>query len=145
MDGDGFATKLVLDENGQVKNEYKNDDGSVSVGDYDLVPLLDTFVAEHPDFSYHGRKGIIALTGYNGILGYRTDIAYKTGENLDEQYQVPWLAAHPDFDYDQECADAKAVADAMKANGWEFASQHGVISMYLSGLWRISRQTRRNG
>lgn len=122
MDGDGFATKLVLDENGQVKNEYKNDDGSVSVGDYDLVPLLDTFVAEHPDFSYHGRKGIIALTGYNGILGYRTDIAYKTGENLDEQYQVPWLAAHPDFDYDQECADAKAVADAMKANGWEFAS-----------------------
>lgn len=50
MDGDGFATKLVLDENGQVKNEYKNDDGSVSVGDYDLVPLLDTFVAEHPDF-----------------------------------------------------------------------------------------------
>mgnify|MGYP004455980551 CR=1 FL=1 len=122
MDGDGFATKLVLDENGQVKNEYKNDDGSVSVGDYDLVPLLDTFVAEHPDFSYHGRKGVIALTGYNGILGYRTDIAYKTGENLDEQYQAPWLAAHPDFDYDQECADAKAVADAMKANGWEFAS-----------------------
>ena len=53
MDGDGCASKLVLDENGEVKNEYVEADGSVSVGDYDLVPLLDTFIKEHPDFSYH--------------------------------------------------------------------------------------------
>ena len=33
MDGDGCASRLVLDENGQVKNEYIEDDGSVSVGD----------------------------------------------------------------------------------------------------------------
>ena len=78
MDGDGMATKLIVDENGDIKNEYKEDDGSISVGDYDMVPLIDRFVEEHPDFSYHGHKGIIALTGYNGILGYRTDIAYKT-------------------------------------------------------------------
>ncbi len=50
------------------------------VGDYDLVPILDSFIKEHPDFSYHGRKGILAMTGYNGVLGYRTDSAYKTGE-----------------------------------------------------------------
>ena len=62
MDGDGCASKLVLDENGEVKNEYVEADGSVSVGDYDLVPLLDTFIKEHPDFSYHGRKGILAMT-----------------------------------------------------------------------------------
>ena len=114
MDGDGCASKLVLDENGEVKNEYVEADGSVSVGDYDLVPLLDTFIKEHPDFSYHGRKGILAMTGYNGVLGYRTDIAYKTGENL--------LEDNPDFDYDQDVADATKVADAMKAEGWEFAS-----------------------
>lgn len=121
MDGDGFATKLVLDENGQVKNEYKNDDGSVSVGDYDLVPLLDTFVAEHPDFSYHGRKGILAMTGYNGVLGYRTDIAYKTQENLQDD-QKRFLENHPDFDYEKEVENATKVAEAMKAEGWEFAS-----------------------
>ena len=46
-----------------------------------MVPLIDTFVKEHPDFSYHGRKGILAMTGYDGVLGYRTDIAYKTGKN----------------------------------------------------------------
>ena len=113
MDGDGCASKLVLDENGEVKNE--------SVGDYDLVPLLDTFIKEHPDFSYHGRKGILAMTGYNGVLGYRTDIAYKTGENLQDD-QKKFLEDNPDFDYDQDVADATKVADAMKAEGWEFAS-----------------------
>ena len=121
MDGDGCASKLILDENGQVKNEYIEDDGSVSVGDYDLVPLLDDFIREHPDFSYHGRKGILAMTGYNGVLGYRTDIAYKTGENLQDD-QKKFLADNPDFDYDQDVAEATKVADAMKAEGWEFAS-----------------------
>ena len=38
MDGDGFASRLVLDENGQVKAEYIEDDGSV----------LDN----NPDFDY---------------------------------------------------------------------------------------------
>ena len=121
MDGDGFASKLVVDSNGEVKNEYIEDDGSVSTGDYDMVPLIDTFVKEHPDFSYHGRKGILAMTGYDGVLGYRTDIAYKTGENLQDD-QKQFLEEHPDFDYDQEVQEATAVADAMKAEGWEFAS-----------------------
>ena len=101
MDGDGCASKLVLDENGEVKNEYVDADGNVLVGDYDLVPLLDSFIKEHPDFSYHGRKGILAMTGYNGVLGYRTDSAYKTGENLQND-QKKFLEDHPDFDYDQD-------------------------------------------
>lgn len=121
MDGDGMASRLVIDENGDVKAEYIEDDGSVSVGDYDMVPLLDTFIDKHPDFSYHGRKGILAMTGYNGVLGYRTDIAYKTRENLSEDQQK-FLDKNPDFDYDQEVKEAKKVAEAMKADGWEFAS-----------------------
>lgn len=58
------------------------------------------------DASYHGAKGMIALTGYDGILGYRTDIAYKTHENLTADQQA-WLDAHPDFNWDDECAEAK--------------------------------------
>ena len=121
MDGDGFADRLVLDENGDVKAEYVEDDGSVSWGDYDLVPIIDSFVKEHPDFSYHGRKGILAMTGYNGVLGYRTDIAYKTQENLQDD-QKRFLENHPDFDYEKEVENATKVAEAMKAEGWEFAS-----------------------
>lgn len=122
MDGDGFASKLVVDDEGKVRNEYIEDDGTVSVGDYDMVPLIDRFVEAHPDFSYRGAKGIVALTGYNGILGYRTDSSYETRPaDLDEN-KVEWLNNHPDFNIETERAEAKKVADAMKAEGWLFAS-----------------------
>ena len=122
MDGDGFATKLIVDDEGKIRNEYVEDDGSISVGDYDMVPLIDRFVEEHPDFSYRGAKGIIALTGYNGILGYRTDESYETRPADLDDNKVEWLNEHPDFSLEKEREGAKKVADAMKAEGWEFAS-----------------------
>ena len=126
MDGDGFAQKLIVDENGDVKNTYVEDDGSISVGDYDMVPWIDTFVKQHPDFSYHGHKGIIALTGYEGVLGYRTDEVYRTREaGRVTEYQQKFFDEHPDFDeaaWQNEVDQATAVANAMKAEGWEFAS-----------------------
>ncbi len=127
-DGHGVASKIVLDEEGKPTCEYVAADGSVSYGDYDAVPRLDAFLEEHPDGCYRGARGIVALTGYNGILGYRTDGAYSEAHNTDpDKYfpdadQLEWLANHPDFDWEAECASAKAVADAMKAEGWEFAS-----------------------
>ena len=143
MDGDGFASRLIVDENGQVKNEYIEDDGSVLVGDYDMVPLIDTFVKEHPDFSYHGAKGTIALTGYNGVLGYRTDTDYRDRTSLQEDQQK-FLDEHPDFNYDQDVEAAKKVADAMKANGWVFASHTwGHLNVEQEGLEKIKTDTAR--
>ncbi len=113
MMDDGYPNRLVIDEEGRVVNEIDRPDGTVERGAFDVVPLLDAFVEEHPDFSYRGRKGIIALTGYNGILGYRTsDRVYGPGGTGD------WENANLEADK----AKAKAVADAMRANGWEFAS-----------------------
>ena len=121
-DGYGFASKMVLDENGKPKCEYIQDDGTTVVGDYDAVPLLDKFIEEHPDASYKGAKGTIALTGYNGVLGYRTDISYQTVPDDINADKKKWLEEHPDFDLETERAKAKEVADAMKADGWKFAS-----------------------
>lgn len=56
MEKDGFATKMIIGEDGRPTNEMKLDDGSVLVGSYDLVPLLQDFIDEHPDFSYKGAK-----------------------------------------------------------------------------------------
>jgi hypothetical protein len=121
-DGYGYASKMVLDENGKPKCEYIQDDGTVVVGDYDCVPLLDKFIEEHPDASYRGAKGTIALTGYNGVLGYRTDISYQTVPDDINADKKKWLETHPEFDLETERAKAKEVADAMKADGWRFAS-----------------------
>ena len=116
----GFADRLVLDEDGAVKCEYTGSSGETETGDFDVVPILDRFLTEHPDGAYKGARGLICLTGYQGIFGYRTDISYETGENLTD-YQESWLHANPDFDREEEVARAQEIADALREEGWEFA------------------------
>lgn len=121
-DNQGYASRLLVDEDGKVINEYFDAEGNVHYGAYDYVPLLDAFIEEHPDASYRGAKGTVALTGYNGILGYRTDESYTLDNpDLDRNKRV-WLENNPDFDIEEHRALAKEVADAMKATGWTFAS-----------------------
>lgn len=142
-DGDGLADCLFVDENGEVKNKYTDADGNVLIGDYDMVPVIDTFVKEHPDFSYRGRKGIIAMTGYNGVFGYRTDGDYRDWTDLLTDQRL-WLENHPEFDWEADVAAAKAVADAMKANGWEFASHSwGHANMGTSSMARVKTDTQK--
>lgn len=117
----GYPNKLVFDENGDVKCEYTDASGNTTIGDYDVVPRLNSFLEEHPDGAYKGARGLIAMTGYNGCFGYRTDVAYKTGEKLTWDQQE-WLDEHPDFNWDNEVAEATKIADAIKESGWEFAS-----------------------
>lgn len=120
----GYADRLVIDDNGEVKCLFTDTDGQVKTGDYDMVPRIDTFIKQHPDFSYHGAKPTVALTGYNGIFGYRTNDYYKEGPDgadLNEA-QKTFLREHPEYDYDTDVAEATKIADAMKANGWTFAS-----------------------
>lgn len=121
-DNYGYATKLVLDEDGNVMNEYTDAQGKTTIGAYDIVPILDQFVEKHPDASYRGAKGTVALTGYNGVLGYRTDATYDLNNPDCDIHQQAWIKAHPSFSLEDEIAQATKVADAMKENGWEFAS-----------------------
>lgn len=119
----GYATKMVLDKNGKVKCEYTDENGETHIGDYDVVPRLDTFIEKHPDFSYHGARGTVAMTGYNGVFGYRTNDYYKdiNNPNLSKD-QIEWLKDHPDFDWDEDVKKATEIANAMKKEGWTFAS-----------------------
>ena len=128
MTGDGFATKILLDADGSPTCEYKMRDGSVVTGDYDVVPLLEKFVREHPDFSYRGAKGCLALTGYEGILGYRTAPMY--GNPADPDYKP----AYASINVEKEREEAKKVAARLKELGWEFASHSwGHINMKNAG------------
>ena len=105
MVGDGFASRLVIGDDGRVTTEMDMDDGTSKVGDYDLIPILNKFIDEHPDFSYKGAKAIIALTGYNGIFGYRT---------------APSYSENPTYEEDKK--KATEIANALRADGWEIAS-----------------------
>lgn len=127
MEGDGFPTKLFINAEGKVVNSYTDASGKTVEGAYDMMPVVDEFLLEHPDFSYRGAKGIIGLTGYNGILGYRTSPSeYPDSPTLKE---------------DQ--ATATEVANAMKEDGWLFASHSwGHISMTKSSMDRIDADSK---
>ena len=135
----GYATRMLVDENGRPKCEYTNEEGVTTIGDYDVVPRIDTFIEQHPDFSYRGARGTVAMTGYNGVFGYRTNNYYKdiNDPHLDPD-QIQWLQDHPDFNWEEDCANAKAVADAMKAEGWTFASHtYGHLNAESADLARL--------
>ena len=81
MKGRGFADKLVFDADGNVVTQVITPDGATTITrDGDVVPILDDFVKSHPDFSVNGARGIIAVTGYEGILGYRTSDLLQADE-----------------------------------------------------------------
>lgn len=102
MLGNGTVYRLILDESGQISTYSINPKGEeIYSRDLESITLLDQFVEKHPDFSFNGAKGTIALTGYEGILGYRTDRLSQTSE--DEQSKV------------------KPLIQKLKNNGWNFA------------------------
>jgi hypothetical protein len=79
----GFTSKLVVGEDGEIWAEC-TDPYTFLTKEGDATTMLDEFVYEHPDFSLNGAKAIFSLTGYYGILGYRTqddrDIAKDSPE-----------------------------------------------------------------
>ena len=77
------------------------------------------------DFSYRGAKGIVALTGYNGILGYRTDISYETRPADLDANKVEWLDAHPDFSLEKRAGRRE------KSGGCHAGERMGVCKPYL--------------
>jgi len=106
--GDGFANKLVLDSNGDIKAEYITAEGQTVVGNYDLVPILEDFIQQHPDFSYQGARAILTFTGHEGIFGYRCNTEYISAKS--QEY------------YDNEVAGAKKIADALRTKGYTLGS-----------------------
>ncbi|MDR2356577.1 MAG: polysaccharide deacetylase family protein [Oscillospiraceae bacterium] len=117
----GFPYKLIVGYDGEIYSYGLDPEGNeVFSQELDAVPILDKFVEEHPDFSLGGVKGCIALTGYNGILGYRT----QTDKN----------DASPEFEARrrQEMMFAKPVVERLKETGWYFAS-HTWGHIRLSG------------
>ncbi|MCI5605339.1 MAG: hypothetical protein MR413_06810 [Clostridia bacterium] len=103
MDKYGIVTGMEVGADGKTVVSFtETPEGRVFSDNNDIVPIMDKMIKEHPDFSWGGHKGTVALTGYEGALGYRTDM-------LDSP------------DYDAHLADARRLADVMKNNGWNFA------------------------
>jgi len=113
--GRGLAQRLVLDPSGNVEAEY---DGTLT--DEDVVPLVDEEVAKHPEFSADGAKGVVAVTGYEGLFG---------------EHDLTDPAAR---------ARVRALVERLRATGWLIASHtYGHIDLSKDSLGAIARDTAR--
>lgn len=113
--GRGLADRLVLDGDrvrAQVGDQLSDDD---------VVPLVDAAVARHPELSADGAKGVLAVTGYEGLLGEH------------------------DAATDPAARDRlRALATRLRATGWTFASHtFGHITLAHASLGSAARDTAR--
>ncbi len=96
--GKGMADRLVIAD-GKIGAETL---GCGVSFENEFVSIMEDFVSSHPDFSFQNAKGIICLTGFSGVFGYRTQ---EGSENRES-----------------EILKAKEVANFLKESGWQFAS-----------------------
>ena len=106
-DHTGFASKLIVDGNGDIKAEYVDASGQTNVGNYDLVPILEDFIKTHPDFSYRGARAILAVTGHEGVFGHRINSAVVANKGNDY--------------WEKEVAGAKEITSALREKGYTIA------------------------
>ena len=133
MLSNGFAYKLVLGDDGRIASWGRDPAGNEVISrDLDAIPILDKFVEEHPDFSPFGAKGCLSLTGYEGILGYRTQTDTKS-----------W-SAEQEADRQKEREAVKPIIAELKRTGWTFGSHTwGHIRLGSKSLAEIQADTQR--
>ncbi|NCB62227.1 MAG: hydrolase [Clostridia bacterium] len=135
----GFTSKLVIGDDGQIWAEctdpYTKE--TFLTQDLDATTLLDNFVLKHPDFSLNGAKAIFSLTGYQGILGYRTqnDRDIKADNPKRAEFEA----------YRQGEIDAvKPIIERLKATGWTFGSHTwGHVNLAKKSMTVVKNDTER--
>jgi hypothetical protein len=132
MIANGFTYKLVI-KDGELWSYGLDPQGKpVYSQDLDAITILDKFVRQHPDFSLNGAKGCLCLTGYEGILGYRT--------MTDTKGMTPEAEAARQ----EEIKAVKPIVAMLKETGWYFGSHSwGHITLSDTGLESVKTDTQR--
>lgn len=137
----GVAWRLDLNKEGQVVGVLLDKDGSQRADrSYTAIGILEAFIEEHPDFSFNGATGVIALVGEKGLFGYPVadlqDLAYSR-EAEDMGSERPPLPAS-DFTYNR--SRVRALVQALESRNWVLASgTFGRLSLPFSSEEAISR------
>lgn len=101
--GLGRVDRLVV-KNGKLYTYTKLADGSeLYSDDNDVFPILENFIAKHPDFSMSGARCVVAPSGYAGLFGYDTTSKATDAEKAEAATEV------------------KKIVDWFRGNGYTFA------------------------
>lgn len=83
----GEIDKIIIDRNDNLATYTTKKSIQDRIGyDNEFIVILESFINEYPDFSINNARGIIFLTGEDGILGYNTN--HKNASNKYEAKKV---------------------------------------------------------
>lgn len=99
----GEVDKIIIDRNNNLASytTKKSIQDRVHYNN-EFILILENFISEYPNFSHNNARGIIFLTGENGILGYNTN--HNFASNKHESKRV------------------SEVIYKLKSLGWKFGS-----------------------
>jgi len=105
---------LILDDYGNLATYAEDDYGNPIIStNNEIITIVEEFVRENPGFSFNGARGIIGLTGFDGILGYRTNSGSPNRE--------------------EEIERVRPIIAKLKELGWTFAS-HSYAHAHMSQM-----------
>ncbi len=135
----GNCWDLQLDASGQVCGVWPGPDGNLIVRrESEAVGILDAFVEAHPDFSFDGAKGLITLSGYEGVFGRVTD-----PDQLDDKNRALAALGYPELvlgpaDYEANRTQVQAIIRQLLRTGWQIGtSTYGMINLQNASLEQV--------
>jgi hypothetical protein len=97
----GGIDKIIIDRNNQFATyTTKKSIQDRVMHDNEFIPILESFINYHPDFSHMSARGIIFCTGENGLLGYETHSKNSSAKH--------------------ETKRVFEIVNKLKYNGWSF-------------------------
>lgn len=108
----GIITKLIIDEDGEIK-DYTESENKKVTSERESITILEEYLKKYPKFSYNNSKMCICVNGYNGILGYRIQ------ENTEKA--------------EKEREELKKVVQKLKQLGYTFAS-HSYTHSFINSV-----------
>lgn len=105
----GEIDKIIIDRNNNIAS-YTTKQSIQDRVQYnnEFILILENFIKEHPDFSHNNAKGLIFVSGENGILGYNTN-----HNNASSKYEAKRVSE---------------VIHKLKNLGWEFGCNNYTYS-----------------
>lgn len=132
----GNCWNIVLDGQNQICGQYPDAAGNmVTARDAEAIGILDAFVENHPDFSFDGAKGLITLTGYEGVFGYITDPDQLGDRNTALQSNGFPTIQDDSAQIAKNREQVAAIINQLKRTGWQFGSStYGFINASTASL-----------
>lgn len=119
----GIAHRLELDDKGQVIGVVLDLDGTERRDrSYTAIGVIEAFIEKHPDFSFNGARGTIALVGQFGLFGYPVaqvqDLAWQYNAKNQGSEDIKSVSS----DYEKNRNVVTALLEALHRKNWNIAS-----------------------